>query len=66
MNRLARGALVGGTDQGVATVYQKHRCMRRRKQLYMHCRLPGAGRLRGYVNPFGDEAVNSSHGKRRW
>ena len=26
----------GGTDQGVATVYQKHRCMRRRKPLYMH------------------------------
>ena len=33
---LAPGALVGGTDQGVATVYQKHRCMRRRKPLYMH------------------------------
>ena len=33
---LASGALGGGTDQGVATVYQKHRCMRRRKPLYMH------------------------------
>ena len=32
----AVGALVGGTDQGVATVYQKHRCMPRRKSPYMH------------------------------
>ena len=24
----------GGTDQGVATVYQKHRSVRRRKSLY--------------------------------
>ena len=36
VKRLALGALGGGTDQGVATVYQKHRCMRRRKPLYMH------------------------------
>ena len=31
VNRLARGAVGGGTDQGVATVYQKHRSVRRRK-----------------------------------
>ncbi len=36
VDRLARRAFGGGTDQGVATVYQKHRCMRRRKPLYMH------------------------------
>ena len=36
VKRLARGAFGGGTDQGVATVYQKHRSMRRRKPLYMH------------------------------
>ena len=31
---LASGAFGGGTDQGVATVYQKHRSVRRRKPLY--------------------------------
>ena len=53
MNQLAWGACGGGTDQGVATVYQKHRSVRRRKSLYTLCRLPGAGRLRGSVIPSG-------------
>lgn len=34
VNTLAVGAFGGGTDQGVATVYQKHRSVRRRKPLY--------------------------------
>ena len=41
VNTLAVGAFGGGTDQGVATVYQNHRCMRRRKPEWFE--LTGAG-----------------------
>ena len=34
MKALAAGAAEGGTDQGVATVYQKHSSVRSRKALY--------------------------------
>ena len=34
MTRFTLRAEVGGTDQGVATVYQKHSSVRSRKALY--------------------------------
>ena len=49
MKALAAGAEIGGTEMVEATVYQKHRPVLTRKGMYTGWRLPGAGRLRGWV-----------------
>ena len=65
VNRLARGAVGGGTDQGVATVYQKTQ-VHAKTQVAVYALTPARCRKVKRIRHAFAEAVNSSPGKRRW
>ena len=65
VKRLARGAFGGGTDQGVATVYQKTQ-ERAKAQAAVYALTPARCRKVKRIRQASAEAVNSSPGKRRW
>ncbi len=64
VNTLAVGAFGGGTDQGVATVYQTQ--VHAKAQAAVYALTPARCRKVKRIRQPSGEAVNSSPGKRRW